>query len=245
MRRGGAELSNSRRRLTLAVGALTGALASGEIALSGCSPLTAPVPFHLAETAQVLKPGAASVTAFAGGGGLGLDGNGGGLGLRVRVGVGARQEAGFEGTAIHVDTGTHDSNSPSYVGTSWSFAGKLSWKAAPLGWLAVITGVGASQSVIGSAAGGDLAVVFSTARALGGWFIPYGGLRAGVAVPVGHGTDGGVTTELVVPVGFASVMGRARFFVEGGYLEAWAKGTKFQAHGGGYAGLGLAVHFGD
>ncbi|MSP62927.1 MAG: hypothetical protein EXR72_21850 [Myxococcales bacterium] len=64
-------------------------------AVAGCTPL---VPFHLAETSQVLSAGEVSVSGAAGAESFVQSKPDflGGIGLRVRGGVGHRQELGGE-----------------------------------------------------------------------------------------------------------------------------------------------------
>jgi hypothetical protein len=86
--------------------------------------------------------------------------------------------------------------------------------------------------------------LFGAPRFLGGWFRPYGGVRAGIAVPIDHTEDarGGVTEELVIPLGMsAKVSENARLYLEGGYLQAWAEGSKFDNHSGLYGGIGVEI----
>src|SRR5258708_6596853 len=62
----------------------------------GCTP---PIPFFVAETADVLRRGDVSVTVAGGAGGTAAPCCGGG-GVRMRVGVGARQEVGADATYV-------------------------------------------------------------------------------------------------------------------------------------------------
>ena len=98
---------------------------------------------HLAESTEVLAPHAASVTVA---GGVGVLGDNccrnvaaqyvGGLEARVRVGVGAHQEVGVSllaGAGSPVGNGD-----PPFAG-----GGTLSYKIAPVRWLAFIASAGA------------------------------------------------------------------------------------------------------
>jgi hypothetical protein len=230
---------------------------------AGCSPLSAIPPFHLAETTEVLAKKEASITAVGGGGGAGLDGWGAGGGLRLRVGVGAHQEVGVEGTAMYVDTGarsrTPSPGSAPWIGNSLALGLKLSWKVAPLPWLALIAGAGATDTATGGALGGDFALVFSPGHALYGWFRPYGAVRGSFAVPVGRGLyeAGGPTGGLVVPFGISFEPTRwLRLFVEGGAVAVVSHGYDDTSsddpnrsivndtHAGGYGALGVSFILG-
>ncbi len=148
---------NLRRFAISAVGSLT-------LALAGCSPLSAPLPFHFTETAAALDRGAMRVTAAAGGGEAVFDGSAGGGSLRLRVGVGARQEVGFEGSALAVDNGEHTRDSSRWIGHTLAYGLKLSYKLAPTDWFAVVAGAGAAHAATGESAGGDLGLVFARPR---------------------------------------------------------------------------------
>jgi hypothetical protein len=217
-------------RLTLVgVGSLT--------VLCACSPILAPLPFHLAETAAPLDRGAMRVTVAAGGGaGVVFDGSGGGGALRLRIGVGARQELGFEGMLLGIDNGRRQRGDSDYIGPSTAWATKLSWKLAPRDWFAIVLGAGASHAVTGTAAGGDAALLFSRSR---GFVRPYGALRFTFAVPVAA-SESRSTLGLVAPAGLALALSRSvDLFLEAGgfWLSAEAH------HVGGYTGAGLAFTF--
>lgn len=86
-------------------------------------------------------------------------------------------------------------------------------------------GVSASTGPTGAAAGGDLGVLWSSGRALRGWFRPYAAVRGFVTVPLGRAADqtGGVTAGLLLPVGVSLQVTRsARLFFEAGGLGAWS-----------------------
>jgi hypothetical protein len=211
----------------------------------------------LSETAEVLEPGAVSLGLVRGGGGLGLDGAGGGGGARVRVGVGAKQEVGVEGTVLGLKAGGYD-GAPNPQGASVAAAGKLSWKMSPVPWFALIAGAGGGWGDTGTALGGDLAMLFSSGRALARVLRPYAGIRGGVSFPVGRDlhSKGGITEELVVPVGLGFDLGPSvRLYVEGGMLNAWSDyverngcsaGTASCSayHVGGYGAIGITFVLG-
>jgi hypothetical protein len=205
----------------------------------GCAPLSAPVPFHLAETATPLERGAMRATLAGGGGSAIFDGSAGGGDARLRIGVGARQEVGIEGELLRVDTGKPDMHSPRWIGTSLAYGLKLSWKGAPTDWVAFIAGAGAMSAATGESVGGDLALVFSRPR---GIVRPYAGLRGTVAFPVARPLDdaGGITGGVIVPGGVAvHYADSCDLFLEGGYVQLWSDGGQ-RSHGGGYGLLALA-----
>jgi hypothetical protein len=220
----------------LAVEALTITLAAG------CVPISAPIPLHLAETATPLQRGELRATAGGGGGVMGLDGGGGGGDVRLRIGVGARQEVGVEGELLRVDTGKPDNKSPRWIGKSFVYGLKVSWKGAPTDWFAVIAGAGAMSAATGESAGADLALVFSRPV---GIVRPYAGFRGTIAFPVARplADAGGITGGLVVPGGLSfHFTSRADLFLEGGWTQLWSDGGQHE-HGGGYCLLALAYAF--
>lgn len=242
-------------KVTQVGAALVALMASG--AAPGCAPFSPTPPFHFAETAQVLAPRQVGVTVAAGGGGFSwAEGVGGGA--RVRVGVGSNQEIGGELTGIHVIEDSTPTPEQPWKGPNTAFAGKLSWKLAPLRWAAVSAAAGASQSGTGTAAGGDVALMFSTREVHWRWLRPYAGVRGALAVPVGRGTDeaGGITKGLIVALGTAVELDRQfKLLFELGELDAWNRGylatevdlnrtiqSKHQR--GNYVAVGFALSFG-
>lgn len=210
--------------------------------LAGCVPLTAPVPFHLAETATPLERGELRVTGAVGGGNAVLDGSGGGGAVRLRIGVGARQELGMEGMLLRIDTGKPDDKSPRWIGQSNTWGVKLSWKGAPTNWFAVIAGAGAVSSATGESAGANLAIVFSRPVGL---FRPYAGLRGTIAFPIARPLDdaGGITGGFVVPGGISLHLARSSdLFIEGGWASLWSDGGD-QSHAAAYGLLAYAFTF--
>lgn len=161
-------------------------LAGVTLCAAACAPLSAPPPLHFHETAGVLRRGQVALTASAGGGVVPLDGVAVGGGGRIRVGLGARQELGLEGTALYVDTGSTDKDSPNYfIGKSAAYGAKLSYKADLIPeHLALLLGAGGSRSATGYAAGGDLGLIASFPRPLARVLRPYLGARASFALPV-------------------------------------------------------------
>jgi hypothetical protein len=219
----------------------------GRIALmfcAGCSPFTAPLPFHMMESTEMLKAHEISLTAAIGGGGLGLDGQGFGGGMRLGVGVSDRHSLRLEATMIGHDTGDPNSADEPWKGRHIDYGWKLSWKYAPVGYFAFILGGGGSYTRANTGLGGDVAFLFGAPRALGGWFRPYGGVRVGVVAPVDPTEDsrGGVTEEIVVPLGMAaSLTENSRLYLEGGYLQGFSQGSKLDNHSGLYGGIGVEI----
>jgi hypothetical protein len=208
----------------------------------GCAPLAAPLPFHLAETATPLSRGELRATVAGGGGNAIFDGSAGGGDARVRIGVGARQEIGVEGELLRADTGKPDAKSPRWIGKSFAYGLKLSWKGAPTDWFALIVGAGAMSAATGESAGADLAVVFSRPRGL---IRPYAGLRGTLAIPVARPLDdaGGITGGVVLPAGISfHYANSCDVFLEGGYAQLWSDGGQ-HSHGGGYGALAFAFAF--
>ncbi len=188
----------------------------------GCTPN---LPFHLAETAEVLHRGEAQVTAAAGTGGV-VSGdssfcNCGGAGLRVRLGLGHRQEIGVEGSLIIASDGSFP-----------HAAEKVSWKLGLADWVAVVAGAGVGRSPDGAGAdsapvyGFDLALVASTSPARG--FAFYGGVRGSVDLPfksdLRAGPGAGVNA--IFPFGIAVGGGSPyRLYFEMGVIRRWSYGN--------------------
>lgn len=192
---------------------------------AGCAPMSPLIPLHLTETTQVLEARKISFNAIAGVGVMAQEGWGPGGALRLRVGVGAKQEVGIEGATIYADTGEPKGGSPPWIGKTSTYGAKLSWKYAPLPWLAVLAGAGASVASTGAAAGGDLALVLSTDHALRGWLRPYGAVRGSFALPIGRDLDdrGGATAALILPGGLSFQVNRwVSLFLEFGGIVAWS-----------------------
>jgi hypothetical protein len=195
-----------------------GLLVIASVALAGCYPTLPP---HLAEGTEVLRPGGVSLN-FAGGGAgfaanvspspgtssttLGV----GGLESRVRVGIGGKQEIGA-GVFLGVGSATAGGVPPFALG------GKLSYKVAPVPWLAIIADGGVLDEGSASVAiiGGDVAVVVAPYTAPNGSQL-YVGTRGSFAVPFLQGAR--ATNESIeIPIGVAlHTSKRVRFFVEGG-----------------------------
>lgn len=191
----------------------------------GCAPLSPAVPFHLMETSEVLAARKVSLGFTAGAGGLAQEGWGTGATLRARVGTGARQEVGLEGGVLYATTGGRRGTGPPWAGESNAYGLRLSWKLAPLPWLATLVGLGASSAATGAALSPDLGLVVSPGRPLLERLRPFGGARAFFAFPVARARDltGGVTAALVLPVGLSYQPARSlRLLLEAGGLVAWS-----------------------
>lgn len=185
----------------------------------GCAPLSPAIPLHTMETTEVLPARKFSFGFVAGGGGLAQEGSGGGAALRVRAGVGAQQEVGVEGAVLYVDTGTPRSTGPRWTGQNTAYGMRLSWKMAPLPFLATLAGLGAASAPTGTSLSPDLGVLVSPGRLLLDRFRPYTAVRGVFSFPVGRdiNLNGGVTASLVVPAGLMYQPSRSlRLFLEGG-----------------------------
>jgi hypothetical protein len=243
------ELQNARRMRTFF---LTGALL-----LAGCAPI---FPFHLGETAEVLKPKQVRLQVAGGGGNIGASRVGlgpddpthlndccGGGSLSVRVGVGHGQEVG-------VETGVAWAGSvaPSTIGIL--FAHKLSIQR----WLALVTrtGFAADPQEVRGYWSSDVALIGSTPL-LRGVVSIYGGLRHGVSLRIDQSpvtTSAGVGGALILPLGLQFALGRVvRLFTEGGFLGSWNRGAVeaglgtppyTYAYYGGYGVIGFDFLFG-
>jgi hypothetical protein len=231
-------------------------LCSAVVVLGACSPMAAPIPFHFAETAETLKAGQVSLTLAGGGGSAGLDGAGGGGAGRVRIGIDGRNEIGMEASMLAVDAGGNTSQSQPWLGTNVAYAGKLSWKLGLKDWVAIIVGLGGSQSPAGPAVGADAAVLFSTRGRIARYF---GGLRGTFAGPIGRPfyDNGGPAGGFTVGNGVAFLPSSTiRLFLEGGFAILYSHGydrtsgssertLETSLHAGFYLALGVAFHFGQ
>ncbi len=207
---------------------------------------------HLAEGTDVLKPGQIGLTVAGGGGGGGYtiasgtnststSTAGGGAEARVRVGLPGHQEIGASGAAGIASAITGD---PPVVA-----GGELSYKIAPLPWMAFVVDLGAMDRVISSTAilGGSLAAIFAPYTWKGGSQF-YTGLKGSITVPILQDASG--TAELIdVPVGLAwHASERVRLYAEGGFLLGFDQinsgGTTTSTSGyGGYGMLAFGYVF--
>jgi hypothetical protein len=198
---------------------------SSVILLAGCYPTLPP---QLAEGTEVLRPGGVSLN-FAGGGAafatnvspsMGTSTTtiaAGGLESRVRVGVGGNQEVG---ASLFLGVGS------AYGGGAPPFAlgGKLSYKIAPVPWLALVVDAGAlgEGSATVAILAGDLAVIVAPYTARNGSQL-YVAARGSFGVPFLAGARD-VNESFEVPIGFAlHTSKRVRFFIEGGPVLGFAQ----------------------
>jgi hypothetical protein len=225
------------------------ALAGFAVALSGCYPT---LPTHFAEGTEVLSPGKIGLTVTGGPAGFDtkLRGNhlteiAGGFEARTRVGVGQQQEIG---ASVFAGVGAPVSSGDVHIGAG----AKLSYKIAPIAWLAVVVDAGVldldSASVV--VPSGDLAVIVAPYTAPGGTQV-YTGLRGSLGIPILKGaraSDEGIT----VPLGLAlHASERVRLFVEGGLEagfgqfagDAGSSGLNDTSTLGGYGLLGFGYVF--
>lgn len=214
---------------------------------AGCTPV---LPMHFAETAEVIAKKEVSLTVSGGGGSASNVNNccGGGA-ARVRVGVGHNMEVGVEAEVL----GTGNSSAGTVV-----LGGKVSYKYAPIPYLAILAGVGAMGSFgVGMGAsngdaglGADVGAVAST-PVLAKLLRIYGGARFSFVVPARKDiyAGGGPTQGIIVPVGLSLEPSRRwRVYLEGGYLGGWSEnnyainGNRFGSinWNGGYGSLSLA-----
>lgn len=194
--------------------------------VAGCAPMRAPVPFHFAESAHVLEPGAISLSGTLGTGKMNY-GKASGAALRARLGLGARMEVGVGGLALAVEEeGTATVQQP-WKGTSTMAAGKIDWKWGPMPWLAILAGAGGGHAETGNALGGDAGVLVSAPRALAGHWRPYLGVRYTLAYPSGdhHLEAGGPLQGTVLALGTGFDLGeRHALFLEFGSLKSKSRG---------------------
>jgi hypothetical protein len=189
------------------------------IASTGCY---STMPPHLGEGTEVLGPGQVNLNV-AGGAGYGERVAGGpndaqfgaGFEVRSRVGLGAKQELGVSvmggmGTAL----GGGD--------PPFALGGKLSYKVAPLPWLAFVASGGAMDYAVSATAviGGDLAVIVAPYTAPNGNQF-YIGAKGSFVVPVLKNATG-VDEAIIVPIGLSfRASERVRFFVEAGPIAGF------------------------
>src|SRR5512142_2544434 len=119
------------------------------VASTGCF-ATVPAPF--AEGTEVLKPHASGLTLVAAGGGVAGSCKApqtcpaqGGVGgeARVRIGLRGNQELGASGYGAFVATQGNSGSLTQSPSTTFIGGGELSYKVAPVPWLAFVAGAGA------------------------------------------------------------------------------------------------------
>ncbi len=207
------------------------------------------MPLPLAESTTTLRPREVSLTVAGGGAVVGATccqnvtvGEVGGTEVRARVGIGAHQEIG---ASVFLGVGT----TVGHGDVPFALGGKISYKIAPVPWLAIVAGAGGMDYSASSVAlgAGDLAVIVAPYTARNGSQF-YVAARGSFAIPVLEGaTD--VNEALAFPVGFAwQTSRRVRLFVEAGPLAGFAQLWTTNAPGppqttstlGGYGTLAVA-----
>jgi len=189
------------------------------VVVGGCTPL---IPFHLAETAEVLKQGSVSLTvAGGGGGGRDVDKCCGGGSARVSVGVGRSSEVGFEASVVGGAPDTHNVN----LLTKFRYKLGFHKNLALLAGLGVIGAFDTQLSKNDRAGlGADVGVVASS-DPIAGFLRVYGGARFSFVFGLEKDLYDGVPTQaFVVPAGLSFQANPAwRFFLEGGLVGGWSE----------------------
>ena len=180
------------------------------------------MPPHLAEGTEVLRPGQVNLNV-AGGAGYGERVAGGsndaqfgaGFEVRSRVGLGAKQEFGVS-VMGGMGTSVGGGDPPFALG------GKLSYKVAPLPWLAFVASGGAMDYAVSATAviGGDLAVIVAPYTAANGNQL-YIAAKGSFIVPVLKNATG-IDEAIIVPIGLSfRASERVRFYVEAGPIAGF------------------------
>ena len=202
------------------------------------------LPPHLGEGTTLLEPGRVSLNVAAGGGaGAGQDvagkydaQGGGGFEVRLRSGIGAKSELGisiFGGIGSVIGNG----DPPFLLG------GKLSYKLAPLPWLAFVADAGAMDFRVSATAvfSGDLAVIAAPYTGLNGEQL-YVAVKGAFSVPVLQGSSN-VDEALILPVGFQlPTSKRVRLVLEAGPIFGFTQQTpNLPASSIAFAGYGVVA----
>lgn len=200
-----------------------------QLTLLACALLTSAcyptLPPQLAESTEVLAPKKVSLTFVGGGAGLadGCCGKStssqavGGLETRIRVGIGNKQEIGasfFGGIGTPVGGGD----------IPFAAGGKLSYKVAPVSWLAFVANGGVLDVSAASTAvfGADLAAIVAPYTAADGSQL-YVAARGGFAIPVVQGAHD-INESIAFPIGVSlHTSDRVRLFFEGGPVMGFAQ----------------------
>ena len=188
---------------------------------SACYPTLPP---QFAEGTDVLAPRKVGLTfvGVAAGGVTNLPQStlrttGGGLETRVRVGIGGKQEIGAS-LDLGIGTGSGGGDPPFLVG------GKVSYKFAPLSWLAFVADAGVLDANAASIAlfGGDLAAIVALYTAPDASQL-YTGARGAFAIPVLQNAHA-VSESVTVPIGYAMhTSDRVRLFIEAGVIAGFTQ----------------------
>lgn len=230
---------------------------AGAALVLGCTGCFATVPAPFAEGTEVLKPHATGLTLVAAGGGVaGLckapqtcpaQGGVGGE-ARVRIGLRGNQELGASGYGAFVATQGSSGSLTSSPSSTFIGGGELSYKIAPVPWLAFVAGAGAMDEADTFVIGGNVAAVVAPYLNEHGTEL-YTGARGSFAIPVLKNASG-ATESVLVPVGFSFLSGSdVRVFLEGGlavgfnqYRDALdTKQNQDTTYVGGYGALGVLV----
>ena len=199
--------------------------AVGSIFLAGCYPTLPPV---LGEGTEVLRPGGVSLTAAGAGAAFGANVTqccaaasatevGGGLEARLRAGIGAKQEIG---ASVFLGIGNPYGNGD----PPFAAGGAISYKVAPLQWLAVVADAGALDFAAASVGivSGDLAVIAAPYTAANGTQL-YTAVKGAIAVPFLSGSRD-LIESVTVPIGLSvPTSKRVRFLVEAGPIFGFAQ----------------------
>ncbi len=223
------------------------------LANAGCF-ATVPAPF--AEGTEVLKPHATGVTLVAAGGGVGgfcgagtqscpAQGGAGGE-VRIRLGLRGNQELGVSGYGAFVATQGNASSLTQSPATTFIGGGEVSYKVAPVPWLAFVGGAGALDEGGTAVVGGNLAAIVAPYTSEHGTEL-YTGARGSFAIPVLSGAKG-ATESVIVPVGLSFKSGSdVRIFLESGLAVGFNQyrndnGVETDStYVGGYGALGVMV----
>jgi len=229
-------------------------LAALAIFLTGCF---ATVPAPIAEGTEVLPPHATGVTLAGAGGGFGgickatqscLSQFGAGGEARIRLGFRGHQEIGASGFGAFVTSQGDTSSLAGQAQTTFIAGGELSYKIAPVPWLAIVAGAGALDRDGNAGVGGNLAVLVAPYTSETGTEL-YSGARGSFAIPIFKGGTG-ASESVVVPVGFSFKSGSdVRVFFEGGLAIGFSqydstsdpKTSQDATWVGGYGAIGVLV----
>lgn len=221
---------------------------------TGCFPA---MPAPIAEGTEILPPHAAGLTLVAAGGGFGgmckatqscesqfgVGGEG-----RLRLGLPGHQEIGASGFGAFVTSQGDTSSLAGQPESTFVAGGDVSYKIAPIPWLAIVAAAGALDRGGTAAVGGSLALLVAPYTSEKGTEL-YTGARGSFAIPIFSGGTG-AAESLVVPVGLSLKSGRdVRVFFEGGLAVGFdqyhaaidPKTSQDATFVGGYGAIGVLV----
>lgn len=193
--------------------------------LLGCYPTLPPV---LAEGTQVLRPGGVSITAAGGAAGFGANVTqccgatsatvaGAGLEARLRAGLGGKQEIG---ASVFLGIGTPYGNGD----PPFAAGGAISYKVAPVPWLALVAEGGALDHAAASVAivSGSFAVIAAPYTSPSGMQL-YTAVKGAIAVPFLSGARN-LVESVTAPVGLSVPTSQhVRFLLEAGPVFGFAQ----------------------